>query len=117
MPAATVDFACVENEDFLSPLIHLKNSDGSARSLAGTTLHFQVRQMKGATGTPLLDLTNGSGILVISPASSGVIQINFARFVIPAGDYWQDLIEDHTDFRTAIFSGWFYMAAGVTRWT
>jgi hypothetical protein len=117
MPAATVDFACVENEDFLSPPIHLKNSDGNARPLAGTTLHFQVRPMKGTTGTPLLDLTSPSGGVTIINGAGGVIQIAFDRFVIPPGDYWQDLIEDHGGFRTAIFSGWFYMAAGVTRWT
>ena len=115
MPAAPLDFSVVDNEDFTSPEITIQNPDGSPRNLTGALLHFQVRPCQGAPGSPLLDLSIGHGVTVLS-AAGGKIQIAFGRFAVPAGDHWQDLIEEQSGYRTAIFQGRFEVTHGVTRW-
>jgi hypothetical protein len=115
MAAANVDFIVVDNEDFTSPQITILNADGSPHNLTGGTLRFQVRTEQGADGSPLLDLTAGAGITIVS-AAGGVIQIIIARFALDKGSYWQDLIEERSSKRTAVFAGTFSVTNGVTRW-
>jgi hypothetical protein len=113
--AAELSFELMDNEDFTSPEITVQNPDGTPRNFTGAELRFQVRTCQGAPGSPLLDLSVGHGITVIN-ATGGKIQIAFSRFAVPAGDHWQDLIEEQAGYRTAIFQGRFEVTHGVTRW-
>jgi hypothetical protein len=113
--AADLDFVLIDNENFTSPEITIQNPDGTPRNLTGAGLRFQVRPCQGSPGSPLLDLSIGHGITVLS-AINGKIQIAFGSFAVPAGDHFQDLIEDQSGYRTAIFQGRFEVTHGVTRW-
>jgi len=91
------------------------NVDDSPLNLTSYTAAMQVRESYDST-TPLVSLTNGSGITLGGTAGTiGVVISSTASSAIPAGSYSYDLEINSGGSVTRLLQGSFLVSGNVTR--
>ena len=110
---ARIDLICYQGADFDYALTWSVN--GSPVNLTAYTARMQVRKTPGAA-TPVLSLTNGSGITLGGSAGTVLVAATAAQTdTIPAGGYKYDLELVNGSSVTRLASGDFTVIAGVTK--
>lgn len=122
-PTAARDITCYRNADFRLPVNIL--SGGAAADLTGWTLEMQIRTAPGAAGSPLVDLTIGSGITMvnITLGQFELVITEAALQALPAATPPAPCTTFAYDLRGAppagdtsvLFGGAFNLLTGVTR--